>query len=158
MVAIERVFEMWRSMNPFQGRAHSTNPIEIEVGQQRRRPMTSVDFNARWPRFSMRLSTALERDGGELRRQGIRLRIADSVCSQEEAGTVLNAAVTLVRNGVRESSVAALHVTQLPERGSERSLAGLAHQLTAAAATSLQAAVSLQKVPPLAVLPVFSVS
>jgi hypothetical protein len=97
------------------------------------RPMTYADFTERWPRFSGRLAATLKHDGHKLRRQGIRLQIGMSVCAQQETGVVLNAAVTLVRNGLRGTSVAGLHVTALPERRDERSLAGLSHELNAAA-------------------------
>jgi mannose/fructose-specific phosphotransferase system component IIA len=72
-----------------------------------------------------------------------------SVCSQTDGGTVLNAAVTLIRDGLRRGSVAGLQVTALPERGKERALTSLAHELTAAAADWLR------EEPPLGVLPVF---
>lgn len=111
--------------------------------------MTSADFEARWPRFSKRLSAALKHDGRALRREGVRLQISMSVCSQAEGATVLNAAVTLIHNGLRRGSVAGLHVTGLPERGKECSLTSLAHELTAAAADWLR------KEPPLGHLPVF---
>ena len=96
--------------------------------------MTSADFDRLWPRFSGRLAAALQHDGRALRREGVRLQVEMSVCAHEPGGVVLNAAVTLVRNGLRETSVAGLHVTDLPERGDEHSLAGLSHELTAVAA------------------------
>jgi hypothetical protein len=114
------------------------------------RRMTNADFDAGWPRFSKRLSAALKRESRGLLQQGVRLQLAESVCRQGEAGTVLNAAVALVRHGLRESSVAGLHVTHLRERENKHDLANLAHQLTAAATAWLQ------HEPPLGVLPVFT--
>ena len=107
-------------------------PVARGVRDQRG-AMTSADFDRLWPRFSGRLASALRDDGRALRREGVRLQLEMSVCADQGAGVVLNAAVTLLRGELRDTCVAGLHVTDLPERRDERSLATLSHELTSVA-------------------------
>jgi hypothetical protein len=130
--------------------APPSSPAEpVREANHDHRAMTTGAFDQRWLRFSKRLGAALKHDGHELRRRGVRLQLEMPACVRQEGGMVVNAAVTLVRNGLRQTSVAGLHVTELPERRDERSLAGLSDQLIATAAAWLRSG------PPHGVLPVF---
>lgn len=113
-------------------------------------PMTSADFETRWPAFSKRLSAALKHDGRALLQQGVRLQLAESVCVRQQNGTVLNAAIAILRNGLRESSVAGLHVTQLRDKEDGHRIEGLSRELTAAGVDWLA------QRPPLGILPSFT--
>lgn len=96
-------------------------------------PVDYLTLRERWPRFASRLSSALRQEGAALRRQDARLEIDMGVYTRDESGYGLNAGITLKHAGVREASIAALHITDLPAHPDEKSVRTVAHQANDAA-------------------------